>query len=59
MPKRKLRMLITCYCAVLTYDESENDCSDLDDSLVDGAWHSHLTCDEELVKMKKKTMKSH
>ena len=28
-------------------DESENDCSDLDDSLVDGGWQPHLTFDEE------------
>ena len=28
-------------------DESEGDCSDLDDSLVDGGWQRHLTSDEE------------
>ena len=28
-------------------DESEDDCSDLDDSLVDGDWQPHLTSDEE------------
>ena len=28
-------------------DESEDDCSDLIDSLVDGGWQPHLTSDEE------------
>ena len=29
------------------YDESKNNCSDLDDSVVDGDWQPHLTSDEE------------
>ena len=28
-------------------DESKDDCSDLDNSLVDGGWQPHLTSDEE------------
>ena len=28
-------------------DESEDDCCDLDDSLVDRGWQPHLTSDEE------------
>ena len=40
-------------------DESENNCSDLDDSVVDCDWQPHSTSDEESKYDKKKAMKNH
>ena len=40
-------MILTLLLHSFDNDESEDDCSDLDDSLVDGGWQPHLTFNEE------------